>query len=95
MRYPCAGTRTPDDLTVLVYSPVHVPPHLVDLHVGLVDEPAIFDRVPTGAGRVERARGEPLHPPVEGDVVHVDAILGEELFEVPVGQPVPQVPAHR
>ena len=28
-------------------------------------------------------------------MVDLDATLGEKLFEVPVGQPVPQVPAHR
>ena len=28
-------------------------------------------------------------------MVYLDATLGEKLFEVPVGQPVPQVPAHR
>ena len=28
-------------------------------------------------------------------MVDLDATLGEQLFEVPVGQPVPQVPAHR
>jgi hypothetical protein len=32
---------------------------------------------------------------MERDVVDLDATLGEQLFEVPVGQPVPQVPAHR
>ncbi len=28
-------------------------------------------------------------------MVDLDATLGEKLFEVPVGQPVPEVPAHR
>ena len=38
---------------------------------------------------------EPLHPPVEGDVVDVDPALGQELLEIAVGQAVAEVPAHR
>jgi len=38
---------------------------------------------------------EPLRPAVDSDVVDLDATLGEKLFEIPVGQAVPQVPAHR
>src|SRR6185437_2013779 len=39
--------------------------------------------------------GEPLHPAVNGDVINGDAALGQKLFNVPVGQAVPQVPADR
>ena len=41
------------------------------------------------------SRGEPLDPPVQGHVVDIDATLGEKLFQVPVGPPVPQVLADR
>jgi hypothetical protein len=32
---------------------------------------------------------------MQGDVVHVDAAFCEEFFQVAVGQPEPQIPAHR
>ena len=40
-------------------------------------------------------RGEPLYPPVDGDVINRDAALGQQLPDVPLGQSVPQVPADR
>jgi hypothetical protein len=39
-----------------------------------------------GSGHGEQRR-ESLHPPVDGDVVDLDAALGEQLFDVAVGQP--------
>jgi len=80
---------------MLVDRPVDVGPDPGDLDVGLVDKPPISGQVPSRPGRVDQQRGEPLHPPIERDVVDLDATLGEKLFEVPVGQPVPEVPAHR
>ena len=48
-----------------------------------------------GPGGVSRQqRGEPLHPPIDGDVVDVDPALGEELFDVAVGEAEAQVPTH-
>ncbi len=44
------GDGDVDDLAVLVDRPVDGAPAAGDLHVGLVDEPAIADRVPTGPG---------------------------------------------
>jgi hypothetical protein len=73
---------------MLVDRPVDVAPDPSDLDVGLVDEPAIPGQVPDRPGRVDQQGCEPLHPPIEGDVVDLDATLGERLFEVPVGQPV-------
>jgi hypothetical protein len=47
--------------------------------------------VPAWPGRVgEEWRGA-LNPPVDGDVIDLDATLAEELFDVAVGQPVPQI----
>jgi hypothetical protein len=51
--------------------------------------------VPGEAGRIRQQRREPLHPPMRGDVVDVDAALGQQLLHVPERQAVPQVPAHR
>jgi hypothetical protein len=39
--------------------------------------PAVADPVPAEPGRVGQQRCEPLHPSVHGDVVDVDAALGE------------------
>jgi hypothetical protein len=61
-----------DDLSVLVDRPIQVHPLPSDLQVGLVHEPAIPDDVPAGSGCVDQLRGEPLHPPVDRDVVHRD-----------------------
>jgi len=35
-----------------------------------------------------------LHSPEQGDVVDLDPALDQQLFEVPLGQTEPQVPAH-
>ena len=80
---------------MLVDRPVDVAPDPGDLDVGLVDEPAVTGTVPARPGRVDQQRGEALHPPVDGHVVDLDATLGQQLLEVAVRQPVPQVPADR
>ena len=36
-----------------------------------------------------------LHPPVDRHVINGDSAFGEQLLDVTVGQPVPQVPPHR
>jgi methylated-DNA-[protein]-cysteine S-methyltransferase len=66
-----------DHLAVLVHRPVDVAPGTTDLHLGLVDEPAATDSVPAGSGRVDDERGEPLHPPVQADVIHLDAAFSQ------------------
>jgi hypothetical protein len=45
--------------------------------------------------RLDELGGEPLDPPVDGDVVHGDAALGQQLLDIPVGQALAQVPADR
>jgi hypothetical protein len=47
------------------------------------------------AGRLGEQRCESLHPPVDSDVIDLDAAFGEQFFDVSVGQAVAQVPAHR
>jgi hypothetical protein len=66
-----------------------------DLHVGLVDVPAVANRVPAGPGGLGEQRREPLHPAVECDVIDLDASLGEQLLDVAIGQAEAQVPADR
>lgn len=80
---PSPGHVHVDDLPLLVHRPEHVPAHPGDPDVRLVDEPAVTHLVPGGAVSADQQRCEPLHPPVNGDLVHLDATFGEELFEAP------------
>jgi len=64
-----------DHLLMLVDRPVEVGPDPRDLDVGLVDKPPIPGQVPSRPGRVDQQRGELLHPPIERDVVDLDATL--------------------
>ena len=79
---------------MLIRSPVHVARHTVDLDVGLINEPPVTQRVTTWPRRVDQSRCETLHPPVNGDVVNVDAAFGDEFLDVAVRQPEAQLPAH-
>jgi hypothetical protein len=62
---PCTGAVAPrrsehvDDLPCLVDRAVDIPPAAGDLHVGLVDLPAIADLVPAGPGGLSQQRREP------------------------------------
>jgi hypothetical protein len=47
---------------------------------------------PSGVGQ---QRGEPLHPAVDRHVVDLDAALGQQLFDVAIGQAEAEVPADR
>jgi hypothetical protein len=80
---------------VLIKRAVKVGPAAGNLHVGLVNEPAVPGRVPARSGGVNELWREGLHPPVHRDVVDVDTALGQQLLDVPIGEPVAQVPAHR
>jgi hypothetical protein len=66
-----------------------------DLHVRLIHLPAISDPMAAGPGGLSEQRREPLHPPIDGDVVDLDAALGEQLLDVVVGEAKAQVPADR
>jgi hypothetical protein len=63
--------------------------------MGLVDLPTASDSMPARPGGLGKQRREPLHPPVDRGVVDVDPTLGQQLFEVAVGQVDAQIPAHR
>src|SRR4051812_33203769 len=89
------GDEHIDDLTVLIDRSVDVSPFAGDLHVGLVDEPPVADRVSARSGRIGEEWREALHPPVDGDVIDLDPTLAEQLFDIAVGEPVPQIPTHR
>jgi hypothetical protein len=47
------------------------------------------------AGRVSEQRREPLHPPIHGDVIDLNAAFGQQFLDVAVRQAVAQIPAHR
>jgi hypothetical protein len=99
LRLTPVSTKAVDAAGVLYQSlvdrPVQVHPPASHLHVGLVHEPAVASPVPAEPGRVGQQRSEPPHPPVHADMIHVDAALGQQLLHIPVGQPEPQIPAHR
>ena len=57
-----------------------------DLDVGLIDLPAVADRMPAGPGSLGQQRRESLDPAVDGDVIHVDAAFGEQLLDVAMRQ---------
>ena len=57
------------------------------------ERPAVPGGVAARASGLDELWGETLHPAVHGDVIHRDTALGEQFFNVPLGQPVPQVPA--
>jgi hypothetical protein len=39
--------------------------------------------VPAGPGRLNEQRGKPLHPPVDRDMIDLDAPLGQQLRYFP------------
>jgi hypothetical protein len=84
-----------DDLTVLVDRPVDVPPPARDLHVGLVHEPAITDCVAARPGRVCEQRREALYPPEHRHMIDLHPAFDQQLLDIAVREPEPQVPPHR
>jgi hypothetical protein len=82
-------------LPELVDRAVDIAPPPSDLHVGLVDLPAIADAMPARPSGVGQQRREALDPAVDSDMVDLDAALGEQLLDIAVGQPEAQVPADR
>ena len=62
--------------------PVDIAPNTIDLDVGLVDEPPVAGRVPGEAGGIREQGREPLHPPVDGDVIDLDTSLGKQLLDI-------------
>jgi transposase IS116/IS110/IS902 family protein len=90
-----SGDEHVDDLAELVDRAVDIAPPAGDLHIGLVHEPAVPDQVAAWPCGVGQQRREPLHPPVDGDVVDLDAALGQQLLDVAVGEAEAQVPADR
>jgi hypothetical protein len=49
--------------------------------------------VPAWSRRVREEWREALHPPVDRDVVDLDATLTEQLLDIPIGESIPQIPA--
>ena len=48
--------------------------------------------MPARSRRVDEQRREPLHPPKQSHVIDGDAALREELLEIAIRQPEPQIP---
>ena len=73
---PLLGDQDIDDLAILVDRPIQIDPAPGDLHICLIDTPPITRRMPTRPGRINQQQGEPLHPPVDRDMIDLDAPLG-------------------
>jgi hypothetical protein len=80
------GDEHVNDLAELVDRPVHIPPLAGDLHIGLVDLPAISNAMSARPSSLGQQRCEPLHPSVDGDVVGLDPAFGEQLLDVTIGE---------
>jgi hypothetical protein len=89
------GDEHVDDLAERVDRPVDIAPAPGDLHIRLVDLPSVADTLTAGSGGIGQQRREPLHPPVDGDVVDLDAAFGEQLLDISVRQAKAEVPANR
>ena len=95
----CGGVGSRRDVqvdypAVAVDGPVDVASASGDAEVGLVDEPAVPDVVTARMGGIDHQWGEALDPSVDGDVVDLDATLGQQFFDIAVGQALAQVPAN-
>ncbi len=62
--------------------PLQLRPPAVDLDVGLVDQPAITRYVTARRRGFDELRCEPLHPPIDRDVIDVHCPLGKQLLDV-------------
>ena len=69
---PLLGHQDVDDLPALVDRSIQVDSSTGDFDVGFVDEPAIAWSVPARLSRIDEQRCKPLHPPIHGDMVHLD-----------------------
>jgi hypothetical protein len=85
------------DWAIARYTCRHLPTTFTadDLHRGLVHLPAHADGVPAWPGSLGQQRRGPLHPPVDGDMVNLDATLDQQLLDVVICEAEAQVPADR
>ena len=51
--------------------------------------------VPAWASGLSQQRGEALYPPIDGDVVDLDASFDQQFLYVAVREPEPEVPTNR
>jgi hypothetical protein len=88
------GEEHVDHLAELVDRPIHITPAPGDLHIGLVDLPAVTKGMSAGPGSLAEQAGEAKHP-VDGDVVDLDTAFDQEFFDVAVRQAEAEIPADR
>src|ERR1019366_5063846 len=58
-----------DDVPLLIDRPAEIRPPARDLQAGLIDEPPVTGSAAARPGSLDELRGEPLHPPVDSDVI--------------------------
>jgi hypothetical protein len=62
--------------------------------LAFIDKPPIIRRLPTRSSCINEQHGETPHPPVDRDMIDLDAPIDQHLFDVAVGQPDTRLPAH-
>ena len=92
---PLRGRQHVDHLPTLVDRPVQIHPPSGDLEIRFVNEPAISRDVSARPARVDEQQCLPLHPAVDGHMIDSDPAISQQLFDVPIGEPVPETPPDR
>jgi hypothetical protein len=67
---------------MLVNRPTQIGPPAGNLHIRLIDEPAVARNVGAQAGSLDELGSKPLHPATDRDVVHGDTARGQQLLNV-------------
>jgi hypothetical protein len=62
---------------MLIDRPIEIGPRASDLYICFIDEPPVAGSMAARASGFDEFGGEPLHPPVDGDVIYGDAALGQ------------------
>jgi hypothetical protein len=79
-------------LAVLVDSPIEIIPLASDLDVGLVDAPGIIHGSCEAVPALLKLRHIANHSAMNGGVRHANAALGHHGYEIPIAQPIGDVP---
>jgi len=80
------GDEHVDDLPELVDRAVDIASAPSHLHICLVHRPSIPDGVSTWPGSLGQQGHEAQYPPIDRDVVDLDATLGEQFLDVAIRQ---------
>lgn len=83
-----------DDLAVLINSPLDISQTTRDFHIRFINKPAATNCVTARPSSVNQQRSETLHPPIGGDMIDINTAFCKRFFNIAIGKPIPQIPAH-